>query len=362
MKCCSDCLKGFGGNPYSPVSTSEEPIQGTNYTNFFKGVFQRDGSCCKDSELVEYARLWLIDIKKEVNKNRNFASKFVKDLSNLGQINQYIKTNKQMLLKSNKISAHDLDEFQEQIDDFSLGVFDIQNSLINYHKELESCYFYVYTLRANSLCLRCSGNGSEYWDKERKRYKLRKDICHEFVKQCSAVFSFSAEFNTFYLRFTLIAAAASGISQNSTKSKGINHYDLHKLRTCGVSRHTCDIIHFCSFLSLHKEYEDFEGEFSILDLGSIVSHRLITTNNPTRLLVDNNQTQLNKSEFEVADVSYGMVYGHNDGVELEGEFASLGLINASFLTEYVLNITQSMEGLIMTFHRPFILLFVKLIT
>ena len=65
---------------------------------------------------------------------------------------------------------------------------------------MEKCLYSLTEARANAACLRCSGQFSTFHDPDKNAILASKETCSQIMSNCTHVFSFNAEVNTFYRR------------------------------------------------------------------------------------------------------------------------------------------------------------------
>ena len=187
----------------------------------------------------------------------------------INQISEYIKKEEKNIVKSQKITAEELKEFQSQLDSISDSYFNYKEKEDRYYSQFSSCYQKLAALRTDMICLRCSGDASKYFDATSKRFKVKKEVCFAVIKSCAGVFSFVAEANTFYRRLAQIRAAENAKLIFHRQVDGLNVKQLNTLKVCANDKEYCvghDSLYkeVCKHYALGDYYPDLEG-----DVGSI---------------------------------------------------------------------------------------------
>lgn len=154
-----------------------------------------------------------------------------------------------------------------------------EGGFLNFNKKREllksslaPCYRTLLSFRADSMCLRCSGNSKQYFDLKEFRVKVTEEVCKTILENCSTVFSYFAEATSFFRRLAQIRKAAGGSIQKNSKALGLNQKDLKQLRICGQDLQTCldtpsIYLDICKHVGLLDLNPDLEGELSTLNDG-----------------------------------------------------------------------------------------------
>jgi len=270
--CCKECIAQMKENSWYNVKTFDEPKK-SNYTGFCKVAFNKEGTCCDQKDAAQYAVNWLKSVKQRVNATKAAMYKFRNSLEYVDKIQAYIKKNKKAILKAKKIiKKKELEDFGKELENYSKGVHNFAEREVALNDNLERCYSTLITYRANSICMRCSGKASEFYDKKKKKLKILKDVCKPLIKQCARVFTYFAEVTTFYHRMAQLRKAAKGVVTETAKAKGLLSTDLNALRICADDPDAClknEALMYrnCKLVGLAELSPDVEGEVWTIEDG-----------------------------------------------------------------------------------------------
>lgn len=352
--CCSECLKDLQSNSFFNVRTYTQSVKNDQYTGFCAIPFKREGACCDQADALQYTKNWLKSIKAQVNSSKILVSRFQNHLQFVKQINEYVKRNETAYIASGKITKEELDDFKNMTDFYSQGVHNFQDRVMNHNKSAEDCYKLLFVVRANSVCLRCSGFASNYWNTTTKIYNVTKDTCKAVMTVCAPYFGLTAEVTTFYRRLAQLRYADKASPTIGASSVGFMQPILDHLRVCALSPSRCNSteqnwLNTCHNLTFHIENVDLEGDSATIEDGTLALEYIAQNITPgkTRLLED---VYNSLREFKVtmnrlladnatanatgpvpADPKFGFVDGNGtNGADLLTNYNATGVVNVDF--------------------------------
>lgn len=264
MLCCNECIFQFKENNWYNVRVYDQP-KNSNFTGFCAKSFNNYGTCCDQHDATQYAKNWLKSVKQRVKASTDMLDKFRFAIENLDKVKEYIKKNEKKILKSKAISKKELDDFKIEINGYSQGVHDFGFREKFLKDDLSVCYEKLIELRAGAVCLRCSGKGSQYYDKKLNRLKISKQTCRPIISSCVRIFSYFAEVTTFFKRMAQLRKSENGTLRQGTRASGLLSKDLSLLRVCASDLKACTseedlYIGVCKLIGLAELTPNIEGE------------------------------------------------------------------------------------------------------
>lgn len=262
--CCEECIFQFKENNWYNVKVYDQP-KNSNFTGFCSKPFNNYGTCCDQHDATQYAKNWLKSVKQRVKASTEMLDKFRFAIENLGNVKNYVKKNEEKILKSKAISKKELEDFKIEIEGYTSGVHDFGFREKYLKEDLSGCYEKLIELRAGAVCLRCSGKGSQYYDKATNRLKISKQTCRPIVSSCVRIFSYFAEVTTFFRRVAQLRKSENGTLRQGTRASGLLSKDLNLLRVCASDLKSCTAkedlyIGVCKLIGLGELTPNIEGE------------------------------------------------------------------------------------------------------
>lgn len=123
-------------------------------------------------------------------------------------------------ITKNAMTAAQFDDFMLQLTSYTEGHHFFGERELEFNNTVESCLYNLIEARTNAVCFRCSGNFKTFFDKQSGGIMASEKTCMQLVGNCSTVFAFNSEINTFYRRISQIKQALGG-SVYQTADPGI---------------------------------------------------------------------------------------------------------------------------------------------
>lgn len=223
-------------NTYYNVKVYDKPQTKGNGT-FCNEVWTKNGGCCATKDAAQFATNWLHAVKKNANSTRVIMPIFKNSLEYINVVKAYSVKNKATITKK-EMTTKQYDDYQGMLTNYIEGIHFFSDREEAYNQTLEKCYETLYTLRANAVCLRCSGNFGDFYNKKQNAIDTSEETCKTLVGNCTKVFAYNAEINTFFRRLQQMKAAAGGhISE--THSKGMLFSEVMQFKMCASDLTSC---------------------------------------------------------------------------------------------------------------------------
>ena len=339
--CCKQCLTQLKDNPWYTVKTFQAPKK-ANYTGFCGKSFTKLGSCCNQQDAVQYTRNWLRSVKQRTNITLNITSKFRSSLEFLDHIDKYLSTHKAQLTssKASKIlKPKELEDFKLQLKNYIESIHDFKEKENRYIKAVPGCFKRLTTLRANAVCLLCSGTAQKYLEAKYGRLKVQKRVCRPLIKDCIRVFAYQAEAVTFFHRMAQIRRIAGGALTTGTRAKGMLLKDLNMFRVCASDPEGCikrkDLLyHNCKAVALGEVNPEVEGEFDTYNDGYRAVLQLAMGKDigkgRRRALGSDATAGVGKASNQALKEFYAFLLPDNKGADISYEFNSTAVVVGNF--------------------------------
>lgn len=186
-------------NPYYNVKVYDKVQKKANGT-FCQQTWTTNGGCCSSKDASQFAQNWLKAVKKNANATKEIMPIFKSSLEYLGAIKAYAQKNKATIVRKGEMTSKQFEDFNLQIQNYIEGIHFFSSKEEAYNNTLEDCYKSIYNMRANGVCLRCSGDFDSFYDTSHKSIKVDDSTCKQLVGNCTDVFAYNAEINSYYRR------------------------------------------------------------------------------------------------------------------------------------------------------------------
>jgi hypothetical protein len=100
---------------------------------------------------------------------------FKSSLEYIDVVKAYAAKNKNSIEKV--MSAKEFDDFNLQLNNYIEGIHFFADREEAYNATLEECYKNLYEMRANAVCLRCSGNFGDWYDAKKNYIVTSANTC-----------------------------------------------------------------------------------------------------------------------------------------------------------------------------------------
>jgi hypothetical protein len=128
---------------------------------------------------------------------------FKKSLQYVDVIKKLMVAKKADITKA-AMTAKQFDDFMLQLTSYTEGHHFFDERELVFNNTVENCLYNLIEARSNAVCLRCSGNFKIFYDKASGGIMASEQTCSQVIGNCSAVFAFNSEINTFYRRISQI--------------------------------------------------------------------------------------------------------------------------------------------------------------
>lgn len=82
-----------------------------------------------------------------------------------------------------------------------------ENNVGSAQSKFGACFKKIMGLRYDTLCLRCSGKATDFYDSATASYKMKSSTCPAVVKECAPVYAVLAESQQFYMQLVKLRAS-----------------------------------------------------------------------------------------------------------------------------------------------------------
>lgn len=131
------------------------------------------------------------------------------------------------------------------------------------------------TLRYNGLCLRCSGDASDFYVSESGSYKFVGDHCPSLVTKCAAVFAAKAEAQKVYMQLVKVALAEDAENEDAATIESIepSNDQIDSWYECASDIEACEaddemVSSLCQDISISKPDPQLGEEPSVFEVGA----------------------------------------------------------------------------------------------
>lgn len=121
--------------------------------------------------------------------------------------------------------------------------------------------------RANAACLRCSGNFDSFYNVAKNAIFASEDTCIQILGNCTDVFAFNAEVNTFYRRIEQLKKGMGGEIYQSN-DEGMSWKEIKQLQVCSSDFKACKLdekllLDTCWHVSVAASNPNVEGDINV---------------------------------------------------------------------------------------------------
>lgn len=292
--CCSDCTAAaeasVTGTVLSAVSTTL-PAADHMCNAHWNAV---DGTCCDAAKVTEYWTAFKAEIEtfRDAIKGEISGADIPSIKSSVTLAHTAVAGN---LIPA--LSGVDANIKAAAVADLALAK-DSLPIVEDLNAKITECYDAYIAFRKETLCHRCSGKASEWWNSADSTYLINHKSCNGLVAKCSVVFALTtvATRTLSSIRALFVAAhGATGLQGNETVNYNgeVSAAQAKKIVDCANKPDECvsdqsTKIEICGKFTVNHSNPDLEGDYSTLKDGfNILSNQsYLTSGFPSRLLLE----------------------------------------------------------------------------
>jgi len=267
--CCADCVNSLTADP--DVIEGEDALpavtvltapktDGFNATGFCGAIWTNQaGTCCDQETLHARSVAWKKRLRSRYGKIRSGLAKIDAVAKKAAKLSTFVKGKKDTLKSSDKkLKADDKKKNKTSPGKRVLTMTDdeitaIETTLTEVDKkkdkfaerggeakeQINTCFATLTKLRFSSLCLRCSGNGDQFYDAVNKVYKVKAETCSAAVKDCGAIMGLLMEASNLFEAILKVKAALGQKISNHIAEFPVTNEQATNWATCADDATAC---------------------------------------------------------------------------------------------------------------------------
>lgn len=264
--CSKPAIKELKENLYYNVKLFDSPKKESS-GGFCNQVWMEKGTCCNEKDAEQFTLNWLDTVKNNANSTRMVVPLFKRSLGYVDIVKKALVKDKAKIVSKNGMTQPEYDDFMLQLNSYIESIQFFQDRETAYNMTVEKCYANLYELRANMMCLRCSGDFEIFHNKAKNTVMVSEETCQMLISNCSSVFAYNAEIHTFFRRMQQIKSGLGGAVSGATTG-GLKWAEINALKICDSDVFSClrdEVLlsDTCWEISSANTNADIEGEIGV---------------------------------------------------------------------------------------------------